>query len=74
MRLGCGKALIISFFVVLACHLLVLDGYDQLLSFFMHCPDTKQRTAVDKSLRHQEIQIFIRKILGTPRIEPRSAG
>ena len=35
---------------------------------------TKQRTAVFKSLRHQEIRIFIRKILGTPRTEPGSTG
>ena len=45
------------FFVVLACHLLVLDEFDQLLSsFFIHCPHTKQCTVVDKSLRNQEIK------------------
>ena len=33
-------------FFVLAGHQLVLDGYDQLLSI-MHCPRTKQCTAVD---------------------------
>ena len=27
-------------FLVLACHQLVLDGFDQLLSFIMHCPHT----------------------------------
>ena len=37
--------------------MLVLDGFDQLLSsFFMQCPHTMQCTVVDKSLRHQEIK------------------
>ena len=30
----------------------------------MHCPHTTQHTAVNKSIWHQEIQIFIRKNLG----------
>ena len=58
------------FFVVLACHMPVLDGFDQQLSF-LHCPHSKQCTAVDKSKQHQEIP---KKILGALRIEPGAAG
>ena len=37
----------------------------------MHCPHTKQCTAVNKSLQHQEI---FEKILGMLKIEPRLSG
>ena len=38
-----------------------MDLINYLAAFFMHCPHTKQCTAVDKSLRHQEIQISQKK-------------
>ena len=52
------------FCVVLVCHLLVLDGFDQLLSFCtVH---SLSSAAVNKSQQH--------RISGTPRIEPGTAG
>ena len=44
------RMVLLPFFAVLLSP--VLDGFDQLLSF-VHCPPSKQCTAVDESLRHQ---------------------
>ena len=52
-----------QFFVVLACHYLVLDGFDQLLSsFFMHCPHTKQCTAVNKIYDIKNFKFLLRNL------------
>ena len=57
------------FFVILACHYPVPDGFDQLSSIFLHCPDSKLCTPVYESQQHQEIT----KILRNLRIEPADA-
>ena len=50
----------------------VLDGFDQLIKLFLHCPKTKQCTL---SINLGNIKNFYRKnFLEMPRIEPGLAG
>jgi len=52
----------LTFFAVLLS--LVLDGFDQLIKLFMHCP------CCQLSRQHQDEREQLQKILDSPRFEP----
>ena len=61
------------FFAVLACHLLVLDEFDQLLSLALSTLSLSS-AAVDKSLQHQINSSENRKTFGNVENRTRAAG